>query len=332
MSRQPRRGFTLIELLVVIAIIAILIALLLPAVQSAREAARRSDCKSRLRQIGIALHNYHDQHRAFPPGSIIGGGNSCTSTGRRAPWTVQILPQLEDTNRYENFNFEAEFVSSNAESPTGTTTANRIEFNRNNSKYQCPSDPNSSASNNNANYFGVMGGGTLGSADCTSSNNGRAFWTNGILFQNSDMAIRDVTDGTSNVFIVGETKYQLTVGGRGDAHRLGWASTIRGGGSSVTGVLAATTDAGINPYEGHGGRQDTTFDTGGGQYDVPGAFPAGSGTAQGLSNRAFGSFHVGGAQFVLADGSVQFVSENVNNAVFRLLGQRDDGNASGVLP
>jgi len=157
-SRYPRKAFTLIELLVVIAIIAILIALLLPAVQQAREAARRSSCKNKMKQIGTALHNYSEAHSVFPPGTVH-DGTSCTSngSGRRAPWTVLILPFLEDASRYENFNFEARFVCSNAEAPN--SGSNRTEWERPNQKYQCPSDPNSTESTNNSNYFGVMGGG-----------------------------------------------------------------------------------------------------------------------------------------------------------------------------
>jgi prepilin-type N-terminal cleavage/methylation domain-containing protein len=96
----PRRGFTLIELLVVIAIIAVLIALLLPAVQSAREAARRAQCTNNLKQIGIAMHNYHDQMGIFAPGAI--GGN-WGNTGMS--WRVMILPQMEQNPAYNNFNF-----------------------------------------------------------------------------------------------------------------------------------------------------------------------------------------------------------------------------------
>ena len=110
-SKKLRRGFTLIELLVVIAIIAILVALLLPAVQQAREAARRSECKNKLKQIGLAMHNYHDVHAVLPPGFVstnanVASSTSCEAGGRYAPWSVLILPGMDATNLYETFSFE----------------------------------------------------------------------------------------------------------------------------------------------------------------------------------------------------------------------------------
>lgn len=98
-----RRGFTLIELLVVIAIIAVLIALLLPAVQQAREAARRTQCKNNLKQIGLALHNYHDAHDCFPPGQIRGWNGSFDS-GNGFAWGALILPFMDQANLYNLLN------------------------------------------------------------------------------------------------------------------------------------------------------------------------------------------------------------------------------------
>src|SRR5262245_60462030 len=99
-----RRGFTLIELLVVIAVIAILVSLLLPAVQQAREAARRTQCRNNLKQIGLALHNYHTACNMFPPGYVAGAPYPATTNGWS--WCAQILPHLDQTPLYEKINFQ----------------------------------------------------------------------------------------------------------------------------------------------------------------------------------------------------------------------------------
>lgn len=129
-----RRGFTLIELLVVISIIAILIALLLPAVQQAREAARRTQCKNNLKQIGLALHNYHDVARAFPPGWIAvddTGSPSAHEGTSGVGWAAMILPYLEQGNIYSQFN---------ASLPL-TDPANAAFLRNQIPGYKCPSDP-----------------------------------------------------------------------------------------------------------------------------------------------------------------------------------------------
>jgi len=128
-QNHRRKGFTLIELLVVIAIIAILIALLLPAVQQAREAARRSTCKNNLKQIGLAMHNYHSTHSLFPPGAIAPGA-SCDAVTGPAPGRIlnhtayqMILPYLEQTALYNSYNFSLPSGKSNyaGSGCTGTT-------------------------------------------------------------------------------------------------------------------------------------------------------------------------------------------------------------------
>ncbi len=105
MSRRHKYGFTLVELLVVIAIIGILVALLLPAVQSARESARRAQCVNNLKQMGLALHLYHDQHKTFPPGGITEG--PCCSTPSLITWTISILPQLEMQSLFDQYDTNA---------------------------------------------------------------------------------------------------------------------------------------------------------------------------------------------------------------------------------
>lgn len=330
-----RKGFTLVELLVVIAIIGILVALLLPAVQAAREAARRMSCSNNVKQLALSMHNYHDTYKAFPAGSwtFNAAGNApnytsttaCTSgNGRRAPWTVLLLPFIEQQPLFDQSDLTAEFVCSNAESPTGTQV-NRVVWQTSLAAYQCPSFPGRSVDNNHSNYYGVMGGGLNSTGNpfqspfngdtghCQSSDPGRVFYINGILFQNSDTKMADITDGTANTYMLGEQRYQLLDGGRTDTHWLGWASTIRGGGSSVTGVLAAA-QLPINVLNNNGDKVDTTFGSGTG---VP--------QGQGLHQRSFGSYHPGGCFFGMADGSVQFENETMDLLTYFARATRDDG-------
>ncbi|QDT98642.1 DUF1559 domain-containing protein [Gimesia aquarii] len=322
MNIRKRYGFTLIELLVVIAIIAILIALLLPAVQQAREAARRSDCKNRMKQIGLALHNYHETHRVFPSGSIV-TSTACPLPGsarRGATWTVMILPFLDDVPRYNSFNFEGTFAGIANE----TSNTNEPQQIRPNSKYQCPSAPNAASAEPNSNYRGVQGGGSEANASCTggSASNRRLFFKNGILFLNSSIKMRDVIDGTSNTFLVGESRWWFAVGQNSPyGTYFTWASSTRNASnSSHVNVVAAAVDP-INtplvdyfpsdgPYTNH---------------------PAGIGAVVGTHTRCFGSWHVGGAHFTMADGSVQFVGENIDLALYRQLAQRQDGLPLGGL-
>lgn len=317
-NSKSRSGFTLVELLVVIAIIGVLIALLLPAVQAAREAARRSSCINKMKQIGLALHNYHDTNNRFPAGSVLGNGQTqnCTLGGsnvRGAPWTVLILPYMELENLYDQGDITAEFVCSQLEGPN--SGGNRNVWRTSVDAYQCPSFPVKSTLDNHSNYYGVMGGGTASMANCTSSNAGRAFYNNGILHLNSDHTFAAITDGSNNTFIVGENRYQLLENGRPDAHWLGWASTIRGGGSSVTGVLSAAVLP-INVEDVNGDTHDTTFAT-------SGTAPA---SGQGLHQRSFGSYHPTGCIFLRGDGSAAFVSETIDQATYYNLAIRNDGN------
>jgi prepilin-type N-terminal cleavage/methylation domain-containing protein/prepilin-type processing-associated H-X9-DG protein len=351
-----RRGFTLIELLVVIAIIAILISLLLPAVQQAREAARRTQCKNNMKQLGLALHNYHDTHLVFPPGNIPAGqgrtlnadANGCYAgiSGQRvsgAPWTALILPFIEQTGVYNLLDFNLAFPSGMrdylATNPPmhNNVVANDAPI----GVFKCPSFPNSPAPyvqstavaapnpypeavDTYNNYWGCMGGGlpsTTGTPTpeaCYSRQNipgGRqAQFKNGLLGVNTNRRIRDCADGTTNVIIVGEQIYNAL------EFAYGWASSynIRGANNfqarNITGTCLP-----INGGEAY--------------YRANASNPsANQQVHNAMMTMFFGSEHTGGAHFLLADGSVHFLSENIDLNLYRSLGIMNDGLPLGGLP
>lgn len=163
-SKLQRNGFTLVELLVVIAIIGILVGLLLPAVQAAREAARRMQCSNNCKQIALACHNYESAFKTFPAGGIVTYAPGVTPTTAnfckvgqdrtQAPWSVLILPYLEESNLYGQFDFRLRFTGS---SNVPGDLPNRTLFAQNLAKFQCPSDPNSQSNVNNSNGCGPAG-------------------------------------------------------------------------------------------------------------------------------------------------------------------------------
>ncbi len=187
-ASRGRRGFTLIELLVVIAIIAVLIALLLPAVQQAREAARRSDCKNKLAQIALAIHNYELCYETLPPGCVNETGPvTAKPEGYHMSWTVQILPYLEQAALFDHFDFKKDVYSQPAEIRMVSVAT-----------YRCPSEWNNDVGpkGHPSNYVGNQGGEET-PIDMTN---------NGVLFLNSRVKMRDIRDGATNTILVGEIR------------------------------------------------------------------------------------------------------------------------------
>ncbi len=313
-------AFTLIELLVVIAIIAILVALLLPAVQQAREAARRSSCKNNLKQLGLALHNYHDTHQVFAPGAVHTTQNTGTNwcrteadtNGQRAPWTVMILPFLEQTSLYNEFDFSTKFTSWH--SPTaaqyhGSTKNHTAAQRPAPSVYKCPSDPSTGGVSLALSYRGVQGGETSPTSRCAVDTN-RRFFNNGVLFVNSRTGFRDITDGSSNVLLIGESHYNTTIANTSSTSILGWATASNASSVGPTSGTLTAADRGINSAATDPLQADPRND----------------------QSHHFGSLHTGGAHFLMADGSVHFLSENMDLTTFRGLGIRDDGRPVGGKP
>jgi prepilin-type N-terminal cleavage/methylation domain-containing protein/prepilin-type processing-associated H-X9-DG protein len=293
---RKHRGFTLIELLVVIAIIAILIALLLPAVQQAREAARRTECKNNLKQIGIALHNYHETFNCFPPGWI-----SSTATGNpnNLGWSIHILPFIEQVNLYNALNFLQSY------STADTNLSTLIPA------FRCASDTGTATVNGFArsNYAGViMYTYTLPNGSLITNGGAVTATHGGGSFGNlSKRNFRDYRDGTANTIMVGERMATGTINSitRGtEAIIAGTATAVAGTGDlNVVGspmyYLGAAPGVIVNP------------------------------NANANNYGAFSSRHSGGAQFLLGDGSVRLISDNVNGTTFQAIGTTAGGEVTG---
>lgn len=308
----------MIELLVVIAIIAILIALLLPAVQQAREAARRSTCKNNLKQLGLAMHNYHDTHRTFPPGAVWYGIGSAPENGRDAnwgtTWVVQVLPFMDQANLYNNYN-----MSLNARSANGNSTSSVLQAKI--PSLICPSQPGVDRSNLTQDFNGfskityaasVGAGSTLTRTDYTNPNR-RGFFS--AVAQNG-AKIRDVTDGSSNSIMLSEIVVSISTGD--DKGAWGWCTGALFSGRNNNGILtpnAKVYDA--TPYS-----SNNTSDNNFNRRNNPDR----TGT---LSGQAARSFHVGGVHATMGDGAVRFLSENIDQTTYLNLLSISDGNVIG---
>jgi prepilin-type N-terminal cleavage/methylation domain-containing protein/prepilin-type processing-associated H-X9-DG protein len=327
-----RRGFTLIELLVVIAIIAVLIGLLLPAVQKVREASARTKCTNNLKQIGLALHNYHDRNLMFPPG-YIDGNTDPTSTpdndvGPGWGWGTLILPDLEQTNLYNQINFnQGVGLGSNAQ-PCQTQLP----------IYQCPSDPyqqpftvwptnvvvasgNYVGCNGWVECFANAGGLYLPASDGGAAEDGdqgvspTGLGGNGVFYRNSQTRIAQIKDGTSNTILVGE---------RCAAHApVTWTGAVTGGRSPSWMCTTPWT----TPYTPQAQAPDTGNGTAYDNADYNEALVLGHGNLTHLPNAdkpffdpdVFWSMHPSGANFLFCDGSVHFLSSAINPVTYQSL-------------
>ena len=282
-----RRGFTLIELLVVIAIIAILVALLLPAVQQAREAARRTSCKNNLKQLGIALHSYHDATGAFPPGQIRGSVNRIAPAtgsdefGNGFSWGALLLPYMEQSGLYDSLNFSiGVFRGSNR---TVIQSLSGFSF------ALCPSDgsrrrtvaTNGMSSVPTTSYFGNAGAFNNWSDSTNIRLSGGFFTTD----PGPMSRMGSIKDGTSNTIAVGENCGSV------------WDS------GSFLGMNHSTLEMGNGDFASN---QDWYLNYA--VYPITNKAPAPSN-----SSIRYGSEHKGGAQFLMADGSVRFISETIEH-------------------
>lgn len=299
LRRRQIRGFTLIELLVVIAIIAVLIALLLPAVQQARETARRSQCLNNMKQIGLAMHGYHDVNRTFPMGST-------TITAGAWGYAMFILPYMDQSNSYNTIQFNGTNCCTQILAQQNSTPPKPHPMSQAYSILQCPSDilagkihisgpAAGSLTCGNlfpGNYLGICGDKpSATSSICSGVSATTNPAGNGTLFSLSRVRISDILDGTSQTLMVGE---------RGLPSDLVWGWVICGGHECEQYIAA---DKGIG---------------------MPSNAPYTSGNIY-----YFWSQHPGGANFLLADGSVRFLSRNMDLASYKKLATRAGSDVVG---
>jgi prepilin-type N-terminal cleavage/methylation domain-containing protein len=332
---RKKNGFTLIELLVVIAIIAILIALLLPAVQQAREAARRTQCKNRLHQIGFALHSYHNSYETLPPGVVNRVGPiQNQAKGYHHSWLVALLPYIDQPVLAESIDpLLSIYDEKNLKSRQIIVPV-----------YLCPSDPASELSLpvNNAVALSSYAGNHHHRSGAIDTNN------HGVLFLNSRVRHKDIYDGTAHTLMVGEAKRF--------PEDLGWASgtraCLRNGGIMVNETPEGSryyNDPSANPAfelavdEEMFGEFDGSYEniyTDEMSEDGMGAEEDGEQSEKSevllppspekpsgfeYDPGGFGSHHVGGTQFLICDGSVRFISENIDIPTYQHLLDRADG-------
>ena len=286
MNRHHNKAFTLVELLVVIAIIGILVSLLLPAVQAAREAARRMSCYNNLKQIGLALHNYHDANKSLPMGWI--GVDQATRQPHALGqpgwgWAARVLPFLEQSNVESLLNGNLPITDPSNQAARDTHLA----------LYRCPSDANSreffdltgsmpTVRIPTANYVGMAG--TQELANCETLAIGLQCRTDGIFYHNSSTQFRDITDGLSNTFMVGERNSKID--------KSTWVGSIPGANEGFERFL---------------GIADHPPNTLGAHLDD------------------LSSYHPAGTNFAIADGSVRLITNTIDLNVYQALATTQRG-------
>lgn len=354
-KRSPRRGFTLIELLVVIAIIAILIALLLPAVQQAREAARRTQCKNNLKQLGLAQHNYHDVAGMFTPNPI---GRPTEASGGRylQDWLAHagmamLLPYVDQAPLYNKLDFNSRMDSNIAPNTNQTLTTTNI------AAFKCPSDPGSGVrytANMSSNSY-VISAGPASSWDMGANNPGFAS-------RHKGSNTRDILDGTSNSIAMSEARIGVnggqwqtpTTGKRLSEYRVVTGTRLQKANNQAGRRWRAlpTEIAQINTYyanctsmydsgSGWSGESDEQgrfwalgrvftgpwFNTLLGPNAGPSCDTDSSTTDMDVKNAS--SHHTGGVHVLMADGAVKFVSDNIDQATWIGAGSINGSEALG---
>ncbi|QDS86523.1 hypothetical protein EC9_06870 [Rosistilla ulvae] len=333
MAAKKKHGFTLVELLVVIAIIGILVGLLLPAVQAAREAARRMQCSNNLKQIGIAMHNYHDTFKKLPMGLKNDYGHALDMRGQQyghklpsgTPfqsnmaqynWSAYIAPFVELQNAFDAIDVNGRYAAEAMDIATArAVVATPV------AGFRCPSDTGEDVNVHgiyrvkalNGTTYDVATSNYAGVADDDGGGGGLnlsmdARGCKGVLYNDSDDRFRDVTDGTSNVLLVGE-RADETYNGLCGKKQITGAATLYV--SSAQSLLAHSNRGASSALGVAGAGINVDAPNCADMYNV---------------KVPFTSLHPGGAQFVLVDGSVHFLSETLDLTTYRRLANKEDGN------
>jgi prepilin-type N-terminal cleavage/methylation domain-containing protein/prepilin-type processing-associated H-X9-DG protein len=307
MNRSPSaRGFTLIELLVVIAIIAILIGLLLPAVQKVRAAAARMKCQNNLKQIGLALHNYHGANERFPAGlnNAIGADGAAYSGEDRRDWVLFVLDYLEQPTIGQAVRNAPTTNALYAVSPTNAYATTPLAI------LSCPSDPNAGKQARSGQGFHTNYAGCAGETTFNGSSTTPTFTTmNGVFYPRSTTTLTTITDGTSNTLLVSELVLSPDVSGHDTRGRI-WNNARSGA------VIFSTLD-----------RPNTQTPDRLTHCQSITTAPCQNGSDNMVIYAR--SMHTGGVNVALADGSVRFARDGIDPTVWLGLGTRASGEVPG---
>lgn len=326
--KSSKRGFTLVELLVVIAIIGILVGLLLPAVQAAREAARRMQCSNNLKQTALSMHNYHDTYKTFPQGAVVKFGSGSLNSNFYVNAFASTLPFIEQGSLQNLYDFNQPWER---QVPAVASTVI--------STYYCPSNAGDETTTDTAvgavlASFGATVGDTFGVTTYRLSKGSHGEWSNnpngygrnqGMFDLGSKIGFRNITDGTSNTLCIGEgssgARHDLCAGVNCSTptetvSSIGWIvpqPIADAAGLTRNSIYAGTVEAmNKNPTTSTNLAEGTFNSAAAGGGDTVGNFS---------------SYHPGGGNFALADGSVRFIGETIDMVTYRAVSTVSGGEA-----